>query len=85
MARKKFSQAQNAPFVMTMKPGRYAWCSCGESRKQPFCDGNHEETGMFPVVVHIDHEQEVRWCGCKSSESAPWCDNTHLKFLEGGE
>jgi hypothetical protein len=41
------------PFVMTVKPGRYVWCSCGLSQKQPFCDGSHGPTGMRPMFVEI--------------------------------
>ena len=81
-AKKKFSQAQNAPFTLTMQPGRYLWCSCGESKKQPFCDGNHEETGLFPKTIIIDEEQKVHFCGCKSTENPPFCDGTHLKFTQ---
>lgn len=82
MKKKKFPYAQNEPFVLDMKPGKYAWCSCGESQKQPFCDGRHEETGMYPIVVTITEQQIVKWCGCKSSENAPYCDGTHKKFVE---
>lgn len=82
MAKKKFTHAQNAPFVMTVKPGKYAWCSCGESKKQPYCDGSHENTGMYPKTVHITEEKQVSWCGCKSSQNPPFCDGTHKKFVE---
>lgn len=80
-SRKKFSQAQNAPFTIKVKPGRYLWCSCGESKKQPFCDGNHEATGMFPLTVHFKEEQTIHFCGCKSTENPPFCDGTHQKFI----
>ncbi|MFT5387889.1 MAG: CDGSH-type Zn-finger protein [Lysobacterales bacterium] len=76
----KFEHAQNKPFTLTMKPGRYSWCSCGASKKQPFCDGNHEETGMRPIVVTIKEETEVHWCGCKCSENQPYCDGSHKKY-----
>ncbi|MBP9855053.1 MAG: CDGSH iron-sulfur domain-containing protein [Candidatus Omnitrophica bacterium] len=81
MAKKKFTYAQNAPFLVTVKPGKYSWCSCGESKKQPFCDGSHENTGMYPVIVQITEEKQVAWCGCKSSQNPPYCDGTHKKFL----
>ena len=80
MKKVKFPYSRNAPFVLRMKPGYYSWCSCGNSRKQPFCDGSHEETGLFPLRVEITAEKEVRWCGCKSSQNAPFCDGTHVKF-----
>ena len=74
---KKFPYARNAPFVMTVKPGKYAWCSCGQSKKQPFCDGSHSDTGMYPVLTVIEEEKQVAWCGCKCSEHAPFCDGMH--------
>ena len=80
MPNKKFSNIQYAPFEMHMQPGRYLWCSCGESKKQPFCDGSHEQTGMFPKLVILEEAKMVSWCGCKSSEHAPFCDGTHKKF-----
>ena len=80
MKKKKFSQARNSPFVIRMKPGRYQWCSCGESLNQPFCDGHHDQTGMFPITVEITEEKDVSWCGCKASQNKPFCDGTHLKY-----
>lgn len=80
MTKKKFPYAVNKPFVLEMKPGRYAWCSCGESRKQPFCDGSHGSTGMLPHIEIITETKTVAWCGCKSTETPPYCDGTHKKF-----
>ncbi len=82
MPKKKFPYARNGPFVMETKPGRYAWCSCGESKKQPFCDGSHESTGMHPFIEIITQTKTVAWCGCKSSEAKPFCDGTHKKWSE---
>ena len=82
MPKKKFPYARNHPFILEMKPGRYAWCACGESRKQPFCDGSHEQTGMLPIIEVITEAKTVAWCGCKSSEHRPFCDGTHSKFLK---
>ena len=80
MKKKKFPYAQNAPFILDMKPGKYSWCSCGESKNQPFCDGSHGATGMYPVHVEITEEKQVAWCGCKCSEKRPFCDGTHRKY-----
>lgn len=77
---KRKSTAVNYPFVMEVKPGRYAWCSCGVSSKQPFCDGTHEETGMMPIIEVVEETKTVSWCGCKCSETKPFCDGTHSKI-----
>ncbi len=65
------------PFTMRVKPGRYVWCSCVESKRLPFCDGSHVRTGSTPMFVEITQEQEVSWCGCKMSAKKPFCDGTH--------
>ena len=33
--------AQKQPYVLMGEKKRYAWCACGKSDKQPFCDGSH--------------------------------------------
>ena len=70
------------PYVMYMKPGEYYWCSCGQSAKQPFCDGAHQiqNTGMTPVRTVIEKPGKVAWCGCKASGKKPFCDGTHTKL-----
>ncbi|RMG80485.1 MAG: CDGSH iron-sulfur domain-containing protein [Bacteroidetes bacterium] len=72
--------AQKAPYVMDMQPGKYAWCSCGLSAKQPFCDGSHKGTGFTPVIVDIDEPKKVAWCGCKHTQNPPFCDGSHTKL-----
>ncbi len=73
---------QNAPFVKDETPGRKAWCSCGESANQPYCDGSHKikNTGKSPVIVEITEAKKVAWCGCKQSGSGPFCDGSHKKI-----
>ncbi|MFC2134494.1 CDGSH iron-sulfur domain-containing protein [Bacteroidota bacterium] len=69
--------AQKTPFVETLQPGKYAWCACGESSKQPYCDGSHRGTEFSPVIEDINEEKKVAWCGCKRTGAKPYCDGTH--------
>lgn len=73
------STKQNAPFVAEVKAGDYFWCACGESEKQPFCDGSHarKNTGKTPIKATIESDRKVAWCGCKESKNAPFCDGSH--------
>jgi len=33
---------QNSPYKVKVEKGKtYSWCSCGLSKKQPFCDSSH--------------------------------------------
>jgi CDGSH-type Zn-finger protein len=69
--------AQKSPYVREMAPGNYAWCACGLSKNQPFCDGSHKGTGFAPTRVEITQKKTVAWCGCKHSKNGPFCDGSH--------
>ena len=71
---------QKAPYVLEMEPGKYAWCACGLSVKQPFCDGSHKSTDIRPIIEEITEKKKVAWCGCKQSGNKPFCDGTHNKL-----
>jgi CDGSH-type Zn-finger protein len=74
--------AKKGPYVMEMQPGKYSWCSCGQSATQPFCDGAHQrlDTGMAPVEMEIKNPKTVAWCGCKRTAKPPYCDGAHNKL-----
>ena len=45
------------PYVQKVEAGKtYAWCACGRSENQPFCDGSHSVTDLRPIVVKQDEE-----------------------------
>ncbi len=69
--------AQKCPYVLEMEPGNYAWCSCGRSATQPFCDGSHKGTDFKPTVIKLEEGKKVAWCGCKHTNNPPYCDGSH--------
>ena len=71
---------QNAPYkVKVEKDKTYSWCSCGLSKKQPFCDGSHKG-GLFKSVKYLASSgKEVWFCGCKRTKHQPFCDGSHSK------
>ncbi len=69
---------QKSPFQADLVAGKkYAWCACGRSQNQPFCDGSHSGTGLTPVVFKAEETKTVWFCGCKRTASKPFCDGTH--------
>ena len=73
--------AQKAPYRADLEAGKsYAWCACGRSAKQPFCDGSHKGTGILPVVFKADETKEVWFCGCKATKGQPYCDGSHSRL-----
>lgn len=74
--------AQKGPYVREEQPGKKAWCACGQSQNQPFCDGAHNRlnTGMRPMMVEVTEAKKVAWCGCKHSANKPFCDGSHNKL-----
>jgi len=70
--------AQKAPYAVQLQAGQnYAWCACGRSAKQPFCDGAHKGSEHRPIVFKAEKDEEVWFCGCKQTGSGPYCDGTH--------
>jgi CDGSH-type Zn-finger protein len=73
--------AQKSPYAVELAPGDYWWCQCGQSRRQPFCDGSHKAGGEFtPVKFSVSEAQKLWLCGCKRSANKPFCDGTHKKI-----
>ncbi len=70
--------AQKKPYVVDVTEGeRYAWCACGRSETQPFCNGSHKETDFTPHIFVAETTETLYLCGCKRTGNAPRCDGTH--------
>ncbi|SLN22010.1 CDGSH iron-sulfur domain-containing protein [Ruegeria meonggei] len=73
--------AQKGPYPIEVTEGKsYFWCSCGQSKRQPFCDGSHKGTEFEPVKYTADSSKKVFFCGCKHSAKMPLCDGSHSKL-----
>ncbi|XP_029362413.1 CDGSH iron-sulfur domain-containing protein 3, mitochondrial isoform X2 [Echeneis naucrates] len=68
------------PFKVELLGGkRYSWCTCGYSKKQPFCDGAHKlkAQGLSPLRFVPETDSTAWLCGCKYTNNPPYCDGTH--------
>jgi CDGSH-type Zn-finger protein len=68
---------QKSPYVAQETARKVAWCQCGRSSNQPYCDGSHRDTDIRPIVVELAEDRLVKWCGCKHSKNKPYCDGSH--------
>lgn len=68
-------------YTIDVKSGEtYYWCSCGKSKKQPFCDGSHKGTEFKPLPYKAEKDGIVHFCGCKHTKNPPLCDGEHRKL-----
>ena len=71
-------RVSNTPYPTVVEKGKtYYWCSCGQSKNQPFCDGSHSGTGFNPLRYEAKESKTAYLCGCKETKNAPFCDGSH--------
>ncbi|XP_049900478.1 CDGSH iron-sulfur domain-containing protein 3, mitochondrial-like, partial [Epinephelus moara] len=76
--------AARLPYRVKVSAGKhYAWCACGHSKKQPFCDGAHKSKApsISPLRFTPDKDRTVMLCACKQTKNAPYCDGSHFKVI----
>jgi CDGSH-type Zn-finger protein len=73
--------AATEPACVSVVPEKtYAWCTCGLSEKQPFCDGRHKMIEGMPfksLKVNFDKPEDAWFCQCKQTKTPPFCDGSH--------
>jgi CDGSH-type Zn-finger protein len=69
--------AGNSPVMVDLEKDKmYAFCTCGESVNQPYCDGSHKGTGFSPHVFKAEGGKAAL-CMCKKTGGTPFCDGSH--------
>ncbi|ORX88806.1 hypothetical protein K493DRAFT_267883 [Basidiobolus meristosporus CBS 931.73] len=71
--------------VCGLVPGQTKlWCTCGLSKKQPWCDASHKGTKFKPLKWVVpgtlaDGRSQARYsiCNCKYTKAPPYCDAAH--------
>ncbi len=73
--------AGKAPIAIELEKGKtYAWCSCGDSKNQPFCDGAHSGSEFTPKVFVAEESKTAYMCACKSTSNPGFCDGSHASL-----
>lgn len=73
--------AGNSPIMLDAeKEKNYAWCTCGLSDNQPFCNGAHKGTEFKPQIFTTEDDKKVALCTCKQTSNPPYCDGAHKKL-----
>ncbi len=76
--------ADTCPKQVELEQGKkYAFCTCGCSENQPFCDGKHKGTTFTPIVFEAEESKSAFFCQCKHTQNAPYCDGTHSRLATG--
>ena len=69
------------PIPVELEEGKtYAWCACGLSDNQPWCNGSHQGTSLAPKVFVAEESKTAYMCQCKSSSNPGFCDGSHNKL-----
>jgi len=71
-------RAGDTPLAIELEEGKsYAWCTCGLSENQPFCDGKHKGSGMSPEMITAKKSGTHYLCTCKQTKNPGFCDGSH--------
>ncbi len=69
------------PTPVNLEAGKsYAYCTCGLSDNQPFCNGSHKGTDFAPKVFVAEESKTAYMCQCKQTGNPGFCDGSHKKL-----
>jgi len=66
------------PVKVELEEGKkYAWCTCGLSDNQPWCNGAHKGSDFSPKVFIAEETKTAHMCQCKATGNPGFCDGAH--------
>jgi len=58
----------------------YFYCTCGLSKRNPFCDGSHGGTPFKALPLTVSETKQYKLCTCTKSCTKPFCDKADLNI-----
>jgi len=73
------SEKTSGPVEVSLeKDKNYAWCTCGYTENEPFCDSSHRKHNATPSLkFSVSEEKTAFLCSCKKTSNPPFCDGSH--------
>lgn len=73
--------AGESPQIEQLESGKnYAWCACGLSENQPWCNGKHKDSGFAPKVFKAEESKSAAICMCKQTGNPPFGHGSHMSL-----
>ena len=78
---KKPKIAGKSPIIEKLEQNKkYAWCTCGNSSSQPWCNGAHSTSSFSPMIFEAEESKNAAICLCKQTKNPPYCDGSHTNL-----
>ncbi len=82
MNSEEIDMKKQMPMTIELEPGTYHWCTCGNTKNEPFCDGSHPGTGKVPFPFKIILKRKYVICNCHVTKNPPFCDGICRRINE---
>ncbi|MFT5600274.1 MAG: CDGSH-type Zn-finger protein [Parvicella sp.] len=70
--------AAKSPQMEELEAGKtYAYCACGKTENQPWCNGSHKGSELAPKVFKVEETKTAAICMCRQTKNPPYCDGSH--------
>ena len=70
-----------SPQMEELEAGKtYAYCACGKTENQPWCNGSHKGSDLSPKVFKVEESKTAAICMCRQTKNPPYCDGSHRRL-----